>query len=147
MSLPFIRILVGAAVLASIYGGHTMAQSTAVLEGSWSGSLDVRTPNKLDKLVPLTLTVANVGAGQSAGAIQFGAPKSCTATLQFSGIDADRNFWFRVISSNGGYCLRLQNSDAVMGIRPSEAGSVSLKVMESGIFWGGALDEVPFPTK
>jgi hypothetical protein len=146
MSMPFIRI-VAAAVLASVCGGQAMAQSTGALEWSWSGSPDVKTGRRLDKLVPLTLTVANVGAGQSAGSIRFGAPKSCTATLQFSGIDADQDFWFRVIDSDGGYCLRLQNNDAVVEIRPGEAGLVRLNVMESDVLWGGTLNKAASPAK
>jgi len=50
---------------------------------------------------PVTLTIAGAGAGEGAGLIRFGAPKSCTATLQFSGIDADQDFWFRVIGTDG----------------------------------------------
>jgi hypothetical protein len=136
---PMHRMLAGAAVLIGVYGGQALAQSTKPIEGTWSGSQDVRTPNKLDKLVPLTLTIAGAGAGEGAGLIRFGAPKSCTATLQFSGIDADQDFWFRVIGSDGGYCLRLQNKDAVIEIKPVVPGSVRLSVTEPGVFWGGIL--------
>jgi hypothetical protein len=145
MSSPFIRIVVAAAMLGSICAGHGMAEPARALEGKWAGSLDVRTPSRIDRLVPVTLAVASVSAGQGAGTIRFGAPKSCSATLQFSGIDADQDFWFRVIGSNGGYCLRLQNADAVVEVRSGDAGSVGLTVIESGALWGGILSEVALP--
>jgi hypothetical protein len=140
-SFAFIRILVGATVLASICAGNAVAQPIRAPEGRWSGSLDVRTPSRLDKLVPVTLTVASVSVGQSAGTIRFGAPKSCSVTLQFSGVDADQDFWYRVIGSNGGYCLRLQNSNAVVEIKSGKGSSVELNIAETGIFWGGVLSE------
>ena len=44
-----------------------------------------------------------------------------------------------MIGSDGGYCLRLQNNDAVLEIKSVTPGSVRLSVTESGVFWGGIL--------
>jgi hypothetical protein len=134
------RILAGAAILTGALGGLAQAQATQSVGGVWRGSADIATPGNLVRMVPLTLTITQAVIGQKSGSMRFGAPKSCAVTLQFSGLDAEQDSWFRVAASDGGYCLRLQNRDAVVQVRAAgESDAVSITVIESGISWSGLL--------
>jgi hypothetical protein len=134
-----VRTIAGCIILIGAMTGLVEAQATRSIAGNWIGNPDIKTPGNLVRMVPMVLSIVDAGVGQNAGSIRFGAPKSCMVALEFSGVDAEQDSWFRVNRSNGGYCDRLQSLDAVVEVRADAAEAVVIRILESGVLWEGTL--------